>query len=60
MVVEISVSTFYIRNAHRAHRMTVAGVTVGLGDAVTERQGSPSFSPTVRRSVGGEWRLMNS
>ena len=28
MVVEISVSTFYIRNAHRAHRMTVAGVTV--------------------------------
>ena len=53
MVVEISVSTFYIRNAHRAHRMTVAGVTVGLGDAVTERQGSPSFSPTVRRSVGG-------
>ena len=38
---------------HQAHRMTVAGVTVGLGDAVTERQGSPSFSPTVRRSGGG-------
>ena len=35
-----------------AHRMTFARVTVGLGDAVTERQGSPSFSPLAQVTPG--------
>jgi hypothetical protein len=35
MVVEISVSTFYIRNAHRAHRMTVVTQLLTHGEKVS-------------------------